>query len=240
MLLRLQNASASMTEMARHQERLANNLANANTAGFKRDRVFIEALNEQLDAEGAPRSDRNPVQWADLEQGPLERTGNPLDVALGGNGFLNVTDNDGNELYTRAGRLVVGPDQTLQTPSGLTVQGEGGPIQMPPDAQEISIASSGQIRADGRPLGRLRVVRFEDPTQLERRAGATFAAAEGAVPEEVEQPQVLQGHIEESNVNPVEAMTDMIEHFRMFESQQKMIRSSDQLLGQVARDLGRF
>lgn len=240
MLLRLQNASASMTEMARHQERLANNLANANTTGFKRDRVFVEALNERLDAEGAPRSDRNNVQWADLEQGALERTGNPLDVALGGDSFLNVTDAQGNELYTRAGRLVVGPDQTLQTPNGLTVQGEGGPITIPPNAQDITITSAGQIQADGRQLGRLRVVRFEDPAQLERRAGATFAAADGAEPLEVEQPQVLQGHLEESNVNPVQAMTDMIEHFRMFESQQKMIRSADQLLGQVARDLGRF
>lgn len=228
-----------MTEMARHQERLANNLANANTVGYKRDRVFIEALNERLDAEGAPRSDRTPTQWADLEQGALERTGNPLDAALGGEGFFAVTDGDGTERYTRAGRFTIGPDGTLQTPSGLTVQGEGGPIQMPPDAQEISIARSGQIQADGRPVGRLRVVRFENPAQLERQEGASFVANE-MEPIAVEQPEVLQGHIEESNVNPVQAMTDMIEHMRLFESQQKMIRSSDQLLGRVAQDLGRF
>lgn len=228
-----------MTEMARHQERLANNLANANTVGYKRDRVFIEALNERLDAEGAPRSNRTPTQWADMEQGALERTGNSLDAALGGEGFFTVTDADGAERYTRAGRFVIGPDRSLQTPTGLTVEGEGGPIQMPPDVQDITITRTGQVQADGQPVGRLRVVQFDNPAQLERRGDATFAAPE-ADPTVVEQPNVLQGHIEESNVNPVKAMTDMIEHFRLFESQQKMIQSSDQLLGKVAQDLGRF
>lgn len=228
-----------MTEMVRQQERLANNLANANTVGYKRDRVFVEALNERLDAEGAPRSDRVPTQWADLTQGSLETTGNPLDIALGGDGFFAVTDENGNERFTRAGNFVIGSDRTLRTPEGLAVQGQGGPIQVPQDAGSIQITRTGQLRTNDQTFGQLRVVRFENPMQLQRLDGATFAAG-NAAPVEMTDPTVLQGQLESSNVNPVNAMTEMIEHFRLFESQQKMLRSSDQLLGRVASDLGSF
>lgn len=239
MLLRLQNAASSMAALAQSQERLANNLANANTAGYKRDRIFVEALNERLDAERAPRSDRRMTQWSDGEQGRLESTGNPLDVALSGDGFFVVNDEDGAERYTRAGHFVIGPDRTLRTPTGLEVQGDAGPIQLPEDAANIVIARDGQIEAGGQQLGRLRVVNVDDPMQLERLDGATFAA-EGMEVTEVDDPTVLQGHVEMSNVNPVDAMTDMISNFRLFESQQRMMRTSDELLGRITRDLGRF
>lgn len=240
MLLRLQNATASMVAMARHQERIATNLANANTIGYKRDRVFVEALNERIDAEGAPRSDRVPTQWADLEAGGLRSTGNPLDVALQGEGFFAVTDAEGEERYTRAGQFMVDSDRTLRTPSGLAVQGQdGGPIQVPDQPGPIVIAQDGRLRLNGQTFGQLRVVRFDNPLLLERRAGATFAAPT-TVPIDVEQPTVLQGQLEASNVNPVQTMTDMITHYRLFETQQRMMRTSDALLGRVSKDLGTF
>ena len=239
MLLRLENAASSMGTMNHHQERVANNLANANTVGYKRDRLFTAALNERLDAEGAPRSYRSLTQGGDFAPGALEATGNPLDVALGGEGFFVLTDEaTGADRFTRSGRFTAGPDGTLRTPSGLAVQGEGGPIQLPTGrGGAVEIAKNGEIRVGGQQVGKLRVVRFEDPMQLRRLSEATFAAG-GAAPEAAEQPRVLQGQLEGSNVNPVREMTDMIQHFRLFESQQKMLRTTDEVLSKATRDLG--
>ncbi len=239
MLLRLQNPTASMVAMARQQERIANNLANASTIGYKRDRVFVEALNERIDAEGAPRSDRFPEQWADMESTGFRSTGNPLDVALQGDGFFVVTDAEGNERYTRAGQFILDNDRTLRTPSGLTVQGEGGPIQVPNRGGTIEITQDGRLQMDGRTFGRLRVVRFDNPMLLERAEGATFAAPT-TLPIDMDNPTVLQGQLETSNVNPITSMTEMITHFRLFETQQRMMRTSDQLLGRVSQNLGTF
>lgn len=241
MLLRLENASASMDAMRRHQERVANNLANANTPGYKRDRLFTAALNERLDEEGAPRSDRRFTQGSDFSEGALEETGNPLDVALGGEGFFVTRDEaTGAERYTRGGHFVTGPDGTLRTPTGQVALGEDGPIQVPVDGGgKIEISKGGTITVAGRRVGTLRVARFENPEQLQRVDGASFMAA-GAVPEAVETPLVLQGQVETSNVDAVSEMTDMIEHFRLFESQQKVLRTTDEILGRATSALGQL
>ena len=239
MLLRLQNSFASMTQMGREQERTANNLANAGTLGYKQDRTFTQALNERLDAEAAPRSDRLTRQWADLTQGALEKTGAPLDVALSGDGFFVLRDeNTGAERYTRAGRFVLDDEGTLRAPTGLAVEGESGPLRLPPDVRHVEISKDGTLRADGNAVGRLRLVAFEDPMRLRRLEGAMFTA-NGAEPGEAE-AAVMQGYVEASNVDAVGEMTDMITHFRLFESQQKALQTSDEVLGNVTRDLAKF
>jgi len=239
MLLRLQNTFASMDQMVRNQERTANNLANADTAGFKRDRVFVEALDERLDIEGAPRSERIPTQWADLSRGSLDKTGNPLDVALNGEGFFVVLDEaSGEQRYTRDGRFVSGEDGTLRTTSGAIVQGTNGPLMIPQEAGAIHISEAGNLFSDDEPIGQLQIVTFEDPMDLERRDGATFVTDQATRP--VEFPSVQQGFVEGSNVNALHEMTEMISHFRLFESQQKAMQTTDQILGQLVRDAGRF
>ncbi|MFQ5572227.1 MAG: flagellar basal-body rod protein FlgF [Rhodothermales bacterium] len=240
MLLRLQNSVASMRAMMRQQERVANNLANVNTVGYKRDRTFTEALNEHLDEEGAPRSERRTDQWADHVQGALESTGNPLDVALDGEGFF-VFSNEETEAvrYTRAGRLTLDNEGTLRDLSGWAIEGEGGPIQIPPTGGPIEISRNGEVSVDGQTVGSLKVVTFEDPLQLRRLDGAAFDA--GALePEPVENPVVLQKYYEASNVDPIREMTDMITFYRQFESHQKMMHTTDQILSAVTRSLGRF
>lgn len=240
MLLRLQNAFRSMTSMTREQERIANNLANANTIGFKHDRTFTTALDEYLDAEGGPQSVRETQQWASLEAGALESTGNPLDVAIGGEGFFVLSDDAaGATRYTRAGRFTADGQGMLRDPHGYQVEGDGGPIQLPRDVGEISIHDDGTIQADGQDIGRLQIVRFEDPRGLQRLEGAAFSA-EGLEPIRVENPEVRQGFLESSNVDPLSEMSDMITHFRLFESQQKMLQTQDQILGHVTRELGKF
>jgi flagellar basal-body rod protein FlgF/flagellar basal-body rod protein FlgG len=240
MLLRLQTAAEAMSAMANNQERTANNLANANTVGYKADRSFVEALNERLNAEGTPATDLLVSQWADMSAGSLEQTGNPLDVAVGSDGFFVVSDPDtGTMRYTRAGRFMLDAEGTLRTPSGLLVEGTDGPVQFPPRTGEIQIDASGEVKADGVSIGRLQVVRFADPAALERADGATFTAG-GMAPEEMEAPLVKQGFVEASNVDPLLEMTNMIQHFRLFESQQRLLQTTDSVLGQVTNDLGRF
>jgi flagellar basal-body rod protein FlgF/flagellar basal-body rod protein FlgG len=238
MLLRLRNAAASMSEMNRQQERTANNLANANTVGFRRDRTFTEALRNRVDPEGNPTSARALTQWADPLVGTLEATGNPLDVALEGEGFFVVADEGGATRYTRAGRFAPAADGTLVTPEGFTVQGADGPIQLPAGGGEVAINRDGEVRVDGRAVGTLRTVAFPPDAPLERLDGASFVT--DAAPEPLAAPAVLQGSVEMSNVNPLTEMSEMITHFRLFESQQKMIQTTDQALGAVTRDLGKF
>lgn len=231
---------ASMHELNAHQERTANNLANANTVGYKRDRLFVTALNERLNNELAPESDRLIQQGADLTAGALERTGNPLDVALRGGGFFEVMDEETGALrYTRAGRFITDAEGTLRTPDGHAVQGTNGAIVLPTGGGPVEVGADGTLRAGGQPAGQLRIVDFADPMALQRLDGASFAAGD-AVPEDLANPDVLQGYVETSNVSAITEMTDMIEQFRLFESQQKSIHTLDALLGQLVRDTGKF
>jgi flagellar basal-body rod protein FlgF len=240
MLIRLQNSYSSMNDMVRQQERVANNLANAGTIGYRRDRTFTEVFNERLDAELAPVSERVATQWADPTSGAIESTGNPLDVAIAGEGFFVLSDpaNDAQR-YTRAGRFTLDAEGTLRDPSGFAVEGESGPIQVPPEGGDIEVRQDGEVRAGDQVIGKLRLVQFENPLQLRRLEGATFDA-NGMEPVDIEQPTLRQGYVEQSNVNPMQEMTDMITHFRLFESQQKSIQTQDSLLGAVTRDLGTF
>lgn len=241
MLLRLENAAAAMNTLQHNQERVANNLANANTTGYKRDQFFTEALNERLDAEGAPRSDRRLRQSSDMSSGALKQTGNPLDVAIGGDGFFATQPEGGDAThYTRAGHFTAGKDGTLRTSDGKQVMGEGGAIQIPVDGQgDINIAEDGTITAGERQVGQLKVVSIDDPAQLERREGAAFVA-NGAAPEPMEDPSVLQGMVETSNVSPVEEMTDMIQTSRQYEAQQRSLQTTNDVLSRATQDLGQL
>lgn len=240
MLLRLQNAFRSMTSMIREQERIANNLANAGTIGYKQDRTFTETLDEYLDVQGGPQSNRSTEQWASLEHGAFEATGGRFDFAIESEGFFVLTDEStGTARYTRAGRFAPDDGGMLRDPNGHLVEGQGGPIQIPRDAETITVSSDGTVRADEQEVGQLRLVRFEDPMALERVDGASFTAQD-MEPMDVEDPSIRQGFIETSNVDPITEMTQMISRFRQFESQQKVLRTHDQILGHVTRELGKF
>lgn len=239
MLARFENAAAAMSEMRRYQDQVANNLANANTTGYKKDRVFTEALNERLTKDGAPRTDRRLEQRNDLSGGSLKETGNPLDVALGDEGFFVTQPRGGGaERYTRAGNFMVGSQGTLRTPEGREVMGEGGPIQIPvEEGGKVNISEGGRITVGQEEVGTLRVATFENPEELERADGASFLA-EDAQPQSAENPVVLQGTVETSNVDPVTELTNMIEHQRQFEAQQKTIQTTDGVLGRATQSLG--
>ena len=240
MLLRLENSNNSLAASMRELERIANNLANSNTIGYRKTRFFTEVLNEQLDAEGSPRSARSIQQWNDQQTAELRRTDAPLDLAIEGEGFFVVTDPEsGESSYTRAGQFVLDNDRTLRTIDGLLVEGTNGPIDIPQEASTIDISQNGDLLADGQLVGAIRVVQFESPQELIQFQGASFLPGD-QIPEEVEEPRLLQGHLEMSNVNVVDAMVEMVQHSRLYEIQTKALRTIDQYLQRTGRDLSRF
>ena len=239
MLLRLRNAAASMAELSQRQDRVASNLANANTAGYLRDRAFATALRERLDAEGAPQSTRVAGQVADVTAGPLVETGNALDFALDGAGFFAVQGDDGRTRYTRAGSFVLDASGTVRSPQGhALLRDDGAPLTVPPSGGEIAVTAGGEVTVGGAAVGRIQTVEVEDPSQLVRLDGASFDAAGVAV--RPGESRVRQGFVAGSNVDAVGEMVDLIAHVRLFESQQKSLRTTDEVLGAVTRDLGTF
>ncbi|PAP75789.1 flagellar hook-basal body protein [Rubrivirga marina] len=239
MLLRLRNAAASMAELAQRQDRVANNLANAGTVGYRRDQAFATALRERIDAEGAPQSTRVGGQVADLAPGEFIQTGNALDLALDGDGFFAIQDADGRTRLTRAGAFVLDGDGTVRSPQGhLLLRDDGTPLTLPPSGGEIAVDTAGDVTVGGVLAGRVQTVAVEDPGQLARLDGATFDGTGLALaPAEA---RVRQGFLEGSNVDAVGEMVELMNHVRLFESQQKALRTTDETLGAVTRDLGTF
>ena len=236
MLLRLRNAAASMAELAQRQDRVASNLANANTVGYRRDQAFATALRERIDAEGAPQSTRVAGQVADVAPGEFAETGNALDLAIDGDGFFTIQDAGGRARLTRAGEFLLAADGTVRTPQGHALLREDGtPLTLPPSGGEIAVDTAGAVTVGGTPVGRLGVVAVEDAGRLVRLDAATFdAAGQALTPGEA---RVRQGFLEGSNVDAVAEMVDLMAHVRLFESQQKALRTADDTLGAVTRTL---
>lgn len=199
---------------------LANNLANADTPGFQAQRpVFAQHLQPRPDTRRgehvAYSLDR--ATWRDAAPGPLATTGNPLDVALRGEGFFAVETPAGEERFTRAGRFAPGPDGRLVDAEGnAALDARGTPIVLGPGDARIEIRGDGTIRSENGELGRLRVVRFEAPQKLRAVGDRLYAADEP--PQPVERPGVVQGALEGSNVRPVLEMVRMTGEVREFQA----------------------
>jgi len=223
---------------------LAHNLANAETPGFRASRpIFAEAIERQRDVAGpaAGRPVSYPLDratWRDTAPGPLSATGNPLDVAIRGDGFFAVETPDG-ERYTRAGRFALDQGRRLVDADGNAVlDARGTPIAFAANDSRIEIQGDGTVRTENGVAGRLRVVRFEDPQRL-RAEGARLFAAEDP-PEPVDRPNIVQGSVEGSNVNAVLEMTRLTAELREFQfATQFAEREGERLQGAVERILRR-
>jgi flagellar basal-body rod protein FlgF len=210
------------------QDTLANNLANASTVGF---RAELQAFRS-VPVAGSGASTRvyalETTPGYDATPGAMQSTGRNLDVAMRGNAWLSVQALDGTEAYTRAGALEVSGEGVLSTAGGLTVLGDGGPINLPRDS-EISIGADGTISAKGpngrtSPVGRLKLVTPEAP--LERGGDGLFRAPDGDLPADAN-ARVQDGALEGSNVSPVETMVAMIAAARQFEAQMKLLQTAE-------------
>ena len=214
------------------QDALAQNLANANTTGYRADTVAFRAVPIQGDTPGTRVFSIETTTGADFAPGPMTSTGRALDVAVQGPGWIAVQASDGNEAYTRAGNLQIGVDGTLQLPSGVQVQGEGGPITIPAGAQ-VTIAADGTVSAKVpgtaavNTVGRLKLVN-PPPEELKKGLDGLFRLKNGDAAEADPNVRIAEGTLEGSNVNVVEAMVGMIAAARQFELQMKMLASAEQ------------
>lgn len=211
----------------------ANNLANASTVGFKAQEHRFRAV--PVLGEGMPtRAFVVDASVSDvLDQGPLMFTGRNLDVAVSGNGWISVQLPDGSEAYTRAGSLDVDVTGLLQTKSGYTVAGDGGPINIPPD-NTIEIAPDGTVSVvptfgtpnNANAIGRLKLVNPPE-SELVRGGDGLFRLRGGGAAPVDEAVKLVSGTLEGSNVNVTDAMVNLISLSRQFEMQIKMMQTAD-------------
>jgi flagellar basal-body rod protein FlgF len=227
---------ARQTALQRQMDVVANNIANANTAAFKREGTLFAEVVERLPEEGDQLSmGTDPASFTDLSAGPISETGDPLSVAILSDGMLPV-ERRGETVYTRDGRLALSPDGELTLLSGDRVLDAGGsPIQVPPDAGQIAIARDGTVSADGQTLGKLNLFHL-DTDRLERVGNGLFRATEP--PEQIEQPRFAQGFVEASNVNPIVELVRMIEIQRAYEMGQNLLQAEHDRISEVTNVVG--
>ncbi len=238
MIRGLQTAEAAMRPKLMRMELIANNLANVNTTGFKRDRLFVQMLKDSSAPTADAAGDLSGVsvtQGIDFTEGSLRQTGNPLDVAIQGRGFFAVNTPDGVR-FTRSGSFRLSTDGSLVNADGYQVVGTSGPIQFP-DVQKlqqatVSVSETGEVMIDRETIGKIRVVDFPDASVLSKETASLFKAAPGAAETDgpVSPSAVKQGYLEESNVNGVEEMIAMTEIQRSFDTDQKVLQAMDDSL----------
>jgi flagellar basal-body rod protein FlgF len=252
----MENASlvglSRQVALQRELDVVANNIANLNTTGYKADNtVFQEFLMPGVRASQFRGADRqvsfvhDRATWTDFTQGPVQPTGNPLDVAISGNAFLTVQTPRGDR-YTRNGALQINNQGQLVTSEGLQVVGTNGPITFQPTDREISINTDGTISVrEGQNTidaqrGKLKLASFASPRLLQKDGTSTYVAPPGVTAQVPTDAKVTQGAIEKSNVQSVTEMTRMIEITRAYtqiaqilQNQSDMRRSAIDKLSEV-------
>ncbi len=239
---------------------IANNLANVNTTGYKRDMlafsdamshfahdIIMEPVASIRDKKFFPdpqhiAKPRIATAVTDFQQGGLKVTGAPFDVGISGEGFFKVRSPDG-DFYTRNGHFTINAEGTLVTELGWPVLAEGGEIVVPPGFKNIVIAEDGRIFADETQVGQLAFVRVENPQNLEKMGNNLYRARAGADPGEAEidfsRSWMAQGFLESANVDAVYEMVNMIETQRQFEAYQKVMQTSDAIDREATTKVGR-
>lgn len=255
----LATAASGMEAQQTRLDVTANNIANVSTNGFKKGRAeFADLVYQQLRPAGAPTGDGTTAPSGtevglgtrlvstarEQSQGELHQTGNPLDLAIEGHGFLPVTLPSGETGYTRNGAMQLSAEGRLVTSEGYAI---GGEITVPPEAQSISIAVDGTVSAripgetQAIELGKIQLATFVNPSGLEAQGGTLFkeTTASGAAvlgaPGEGGAGTLRQGMLEVSNVNVVTEMIDLIAGQRAYEINSRVIKAADDMLGQTAQ-----
>lgn len=214
---------------------VANNIANASTAGFRREGVVFSEYVAAMDQDPSLSMAHASGRHVDLSQATLSQTGGTFDFAIQGDGFFLVETPQGERL-TRAGSFTPSAEGELVTPDGFRLLDAGGaPIFVPPDAK-VALARDGTISANGEPVAQVGLWRPSDPLALRHQSGTLF---DGGELEPVEDGQVLQGMLEDSNVQPVSEIARMIEVQRAYELGQKFLDAEDERVRGVIQALGR-
>ncbi len=214
---------------------LSENLANINTPGFKKRQLLFESMVDESNSMRHFSESKQVV--TDMSQGFTKRSGRDLDLAIQGQGFFEIETPDGIR-YTRNGTFMVDKDGSLVTSEGYGVLGGGGVIKL--KGSNFVVSADGDISDKDGSLGKLNIINFENPEMLVREGN--YYSAPGEWVKEAptdEMTEVLQGHLEVSNVNAVKAMTTMIECMRSYESQSKMIQTIDEITRKAIEEVGK-
>ncbi len=250
-------AASGMDSTLARQDVIANNLANASTIGFKQNRsvdvafptYLIARLHDQrinvLDGTAEIRPNIGfmgggviPQEvTTDYAQGAHMDTKNPLDFALNGPGFFSVLSPDGKTFLTRDGNFNLDANGRLVTGDGLPVLGHNGEIYI--DGSQVAVDAEGNINVDGKALDQLLVVKVQDENKLVKVGHSLFAVGANnkvdAAPDDI---RVEQGTLEQSNVNSVMEMVNMIDTYRSYELNSRIISTYDNLMNQAATEIG--
>lgn len=222
--------SGAVVQM-RRLEMVTQDLANLNTSGYKGQRLafteFLARASQSRERPGGMVAMGD--QRIDFSQGELKQTGNPFDLAIEGEGFF-VIDTPQGVRYTRQGAFTLSSEGTVVTPLGEALLGEGGPIRVA--GNKIQVAADGTVVSEQGQVGRVQVVRFADPQRLVREGRSLFQGRDGEA-QAASNFRVLQGNLEQSNVNPIEAMVALISTQRQFEAYGRALQMMDSATARI-------
>lgn len=258
MLRGLYTAYTGMLNEQYRMDIMSNNLANADTVGFKKEGSTSQAYSEVM-AVKIKDTTENPntpkrlgnmslgvkigETYTDFSQGSLRDTGNTYDLALSGDGFFNIefTNKAGetSTKYTRAGNFTLTKDGYLTTKDGDYVLGENGRIQLSTTAGNTVITEDGSIYQDDVLVTKLKITEFEDTNYLTHYGESMWDAKEGAVANDATDFGIHQGYVEMSNISVVTEMVNMISIQRQYEANQKLITTYDESLDKSVNQIGR-
>lgn len=219
---------------------VANNVANASTTGYRREGIVFSEFVLALDREAPSMSmARASVRATSDVPGKLKPTGGTLDFAIEGPGFFMVETANGVAL-TRNGAFTASAASELVTMDGLRVMdADGAPVFVPADA-DIALSSDGTLSADGQPLAQIGLFEPARPEHTNRGSGTLFEMVEGQDPLPVEEPVIMQGFLETSNVDAIVEMARLIEVQRAYEAGQEFLKTEDERKRQVISTIGQM
>ncbi|GGO33780.1 flagellar basal-body rod protein FlgF [Gemmobacter aquaticus] len=222
--------------LMREMQLIANNIANASTAGFRREGVVFSEYVRRLDDAPSLSMAHASARHVDLTPGETEMTGATFDFAIEGEGFFLVETPQGNRL-TRAGMFTPSAEGELVNPDGHRLLDQGGaPVFVPPDVGQVMLSSDGTLSAGDEPIARIGLWQPAADGDLQHEGGTLFRTTQGEVP--LDGGRMVQGRIEASNVNPMSELARMVEVQRAYEAGQSFLDREDDRLRTVIQVLG--
>lgn len=245
----LYQSAASLSALERWQDAVAQNITSAQTTGFRKRTVEFSGANAgkwNIGASGKSGPDQEQqavftqtTSGINFSSGETQPTGRDLDVAIQGNGFFQIQTPDGSKAYTRNGEFRIRSDRTLVTSGDCEVLSDSGsPITLLPSGGNIAINPDGTIVQGTTTLGRLSVQQATNPAALIPATGGMFVATPDAGMTPVDKPDLMQSYLEQSNVQPLREMVDLVLISRAYEANQKVITSTDDQMQKTLDALG--
>ncbi len=241
-------ALSAQVSLQKHLEIVANNVANANTTGYKADRQLFQSYVQRLAVPGdAVAFVQDRATYIDMTDGPVSLTGGPLDIAIKGEGFFGLAGPNGTS-YTRDGHLQLGSDGTLMNGSGLPITGnDGSPIQLPANFSNPRISGDGtimvQVNGKDQQVGQIGVFRCTDTLALRKSGASVFTAPDGIMqPMDMSEPggRIVQGGLEGSTVQPVTEIANLTELSRAYDRLQNLLSDDNDRERKMIETLGQL